>query len=354
MISIFSPCVEDDVPPTPLQPTEAYQAAVLLLRGTFANHVLCCAAMACSLCFTVVGYIIMTDGDPCSRTLTIMAVCYVVSQSFTLAKVSRDRLMVKSCPAGSEVEVEFMRPTPQYMVQVVCFFALSCGIFAYAVTLLDIDPEWYAFVALVFIWVLVSILCLTKSVRDRNDSSLWEAIEPASQPTQLRRLIGVSIGTLEYRTLVRASFAVSVVFTLTWIWKVDIAVERKGFLSLALIFNATAGFHIAKLLRDLKVKEKARELRAQTAFVVMVISSFAISLFAPVVGICIMPLQIEQRLFLLVGQLMTSNTCLNLAKMVRDVMEQKVLISRLPVEVVSDEAPVVIGEVVAQRLPSAR
>jgi len=293
------------------------------------------------------GYIIMTDGDTCSRTLTIMAVCYVVSQSFTLAKVSRDRLMVRSCPIGSETEARFLRPTPQYAIQVVCFFALSCMIFAYAVTLLDIDPEWYAFVALVFIWVLVSILCLTKSIRDRNDSSLWAVVEQASQPGQLQRVVDVAIGTLEYRILVRASFAVSIVFTLTWIWKVDIAVERKGFLSLALIFNATAGFHIAKLLRDLRDKEKARELRAQTAFMLMVVSSFAISLIVPVVGICIMPLQIEQRLFLLVGQLMTSNTCLNLAKMVRDLMEQKALVSRLPVEVDSEEPPIVVGEVVA-------
>lgn len=314
-----------------MDPTEAYEAALLLLRGTFANHILCCASMICSLCFSVVGYILMTKGNPCSQTLLLMAISYVVSQAFTVAKVSRDRRMTKSSLQDAIHELEFFHPTPQYMLQVLCFFFLAIGILVYALTLLDISPEWYCFTALVLMWVLVSILCLTKSIRDRKDASIWAKIPPESQQGQLQRVIEISIGSLEYRVLIRVSFAVSTLFTLIWIWYVDLVVERKGLLSLAVIFHATAGFHMAKLLRDLKNKEKARELQSQFAFMFMVVSSFLVSLVVPIVAICVMPLEIEQRLFLLVGQLMTSNTCLNLAKMVRDIIEQKTLIDQLPV-----------------------
>merc|ERR1712194_911356 len=104
--------------------------------------------------------------------------------------------------------------------------------------------------------------------------------------------------------------------------------------SLALIFNASAGFHLAKLVRDLNDQEKAHQLRTQAAFKSMVVISFALSLIVPLVAICLMPLETQQRLFLLVGQLMTSNTSLNLAKMVRDLVEQRTLLARL---LVADE-----------------
>merc|ERR1712187_668254 len=97
-----------------------------------------------------------------------------------------------------------------------------------------------------------------------------------------------------------------------------------------------------------------RELKSQVPFMMMVVSSFSVSLVVPVVAICLMPLEIQQRLFLLVGQLMTSNTCLNLAKMVRDLNEQRALSARLPAAVdleapaASDASPpVVVGSVVA-------
>lgn len=340
------------MPTVPLEPAEAFQRAVSLLRGTNANHILCCVAMFCSLCFSVVGYVLMTEGNACSRALTLMAICYLVSQAFTLAKVSRDRMIVSGTRIVSS-DLELLRPTPQYTIQVICFFFLALATFVYAIALLEIDSHWYGFTALAFIWVLVCIFCLTKSIRDRKDASIWAALDPASQPGQLQRVVDNSIGTLEYRMLVRASFAVSVVASLIWIWNSDLAIERKGFLSLALLFNATAGFHIAKLLRDLKDTVKARELRSQVAFMLMVVSSFTVSLIVPVVAICVMPLEIQQRLFLLVGQLMTSNTCLNLAKMVRDLNEQRALNERLPAAAdleapaASDESPpVVVGSVV--------
>merc|ERR1712217_824499 len=153
--------------------------------------------------------------------------------------------------------------------------------------------------------------------------------------------------------LVRCSFAASLLLSLIWIWSGDLVIERKAFLSLALIFNASAGFHLAKLARDLNDKKKAQELRTQAAFKSMVLISFALSLIVPLVAICLMPLEPQQRLFLLVGQLMTSNTSLNLAKMVRDLVEQKSLLAGLlaadEVEspAASDQSPpVVVGSVV--------
>jgi len=100
---------------------------------------------------------------------------------------------------------------------------------------------------------------------------------------------------------VRASFVASLLLSLIWIWSGDLVIERKGFLSLALIFNASVGFHLAKLARDLKDKKKAQELRPQAAFKTMVVISSALSLIVPLVAICLMPLEPQQRLFLLVG-----------------------------------------------------
>merc|ERR1712151_1280252 len=97
--------------------------------------------------------------------------------------------------------------------------------------------------------------------------------------------------------------------------------------------NASSCFHVAKLARDRESTEESRKLAMQIPFQIMVVASFAISLFVPIIAIFLMPIQINQLLFLLVGQLMTANACLNLAKFVRDRLEVRQIEARLAVSV---------------------
>lgn len=101
----------------------------------------------------------------------------------------------------------------------------------------------------------------------------------------------------------------------------NVAIERRGFLSLGLIFHASSCFHMAKLVRDRNDEFKSIELSKQVPYQIMVIASFLLSWLIPLVGACVMGLGQEQLLFQLTGQLMTTNTTLNLAKVVRDKQE---------------------------------
>merc|ERR1719235_2160274 len=114
---------------------------------------------------------------------------------------------------------------------------------------------------------------------------------------------------------------------MVFIWNgwIHLALERKGFLSICVIFNASSCFHMAKLVRDRNDLTKLVELQKQLPFQAMVVASFALSLAIPIVSICMMNLEPEQTLFLLVGQFMTTNTTLNVAKTVRDKQEMQKL-----------------------------
>jgi len=88
---------------------------------------------------------------------------------------------------------------------------------------------------------------------------------------------------------------------------------------------------MAKLVRDRGDPAKCAELRKQIPFQAMVAGSFALSILIPLVSICAMNLPNEQLLFLLVGQLMTLNTTLNVAKTVRDKQEMQNLREKMSV-----------------------
>jgi len=318
--------LEEAVLPFPFEPMDTYKAAVSLLRGTEASHVLNWVAMICSLGFSVVGFVFMTPEDTSGRDLLLGGFMFAVSLSWTVANVSRDRLMVISGPRSAADEVAFLGPTPLYVAFVSFSFALSVGWFVYVISSVEVHPEWYGFTALTFLWVLLSVFLLTNSVRDRKDASTFSSRPPASQQEQeqLKSLISISIGTLGSRMLVKMAFTLSIVFSFFWIWAANIVVERKELLSILIFFNATAGFHFGKLLRDLK-GNISQEMQSQGAYIVFVGFCFILAVVIPIVAICVMPLQIQERLFLLVGQLMTSSTMLSLTKVLRDLSEQEAL-----------------------------
>lgn len=334
--------VEDGAQPggSLLSVQESFEAALTLLRGTLLNHVLCVMAMVVSLTSSCVVYVAMANGDRIVVTMTTMSLLFLVSQAFTLSKVSRDRKMAAMAnpETAAGMACEFLRPTREYQAQVLGFFLASVGFAVYSLSLVDVELEWYGSASLSMLWVLVSSLCLSKSVRDRNDAKIWAATaetDASAQTQNLRHVVRVCSGTPEYVLFVWTAFLASSLLTLAWTWvgfdSEQLAVERKAFLSLGLIFNMTSCFHMAKLVRDLQHAEKALELKRQLPFQVLVIASFAVSLLVPLGAVLVMPLRFEQRTFLLVGQLMTANVSLNLAKLVRDRLERDTLAKSLPV-----------------------
>merc|ERR1712187_453791 len=92
-------------------------------------------------------------------------------------------------------------------------------------------------------------------------------------------------------------------------------------------------------------------MQSQGVFIFFVVFSFVLALLIPIVAICVTPLQIQERLFLLVGQLMTSSTMLGLTKQYRDISDQEALKLRIgctqttPTDVELTMAP--IGKAIA-------
>lgn len=269
----------------------------------------------------------MAQGDSCARFAPIVALLFVVSQAFTVTKTSRDRKVALGVGAGLEAagpfaaELGALLPTTAYTVQVLLFFGLAVASAVFLFSQVQIAGEWLGFVLISLLWTLVCALCASKSFRDRADASNWAQVPMEHHADRLEYVLSICGGTLEYKALVWASFPAALGFTLTWIWVGDLALERKGLLTIGLLFNVTSCFHAAKLVRDRAQACEAQKLRNQKPFQIMVAASFLISFVLPLVAICLMPLQTNHFLFLLVGQLMSTNTALNLAKLVRDRLE---------------------------------
>eukprot|EP00746_Dinoflagellata_sp_MGD_P074038 gnl/MRDRNA2_/MRDRNA2_29961_c0_seq1.p1 gnl/MRDRNA2_/MRDRNA2_29961_c0~~gnl/MRDRNA2_/MRDRNA2_29961_c0_seq1.p1 ORF type:complete len:366 (+),score=54.62 gnl/MRDRNA2_/MRDRNA2_29961_c0_seq1:86-1183(+) len=301
----------------------AFEAAVALLRGSRANHILCCVAMVISCILSVSGFMMMTKDDGTSRALLMVSMAFLISQTFTLAKASRDKgiaMRALKDPTKQEAMKVFV-PTRAYLAQIVLFFFIALGCSLYSLSVIEVDAQWYGFGVVDLIWLVVACFCLSKSVRDRHDASAWSKTEFTHvKQNQLRQILQESAGTLEYRIMVWLSFFAAVGFTLGFTWSswMNFSIERKGFLSVGLIFHASSCFHMAKLVRDRNDEFKAMELSKQVPYQIMVIVSFLLSWLIPLVGVCMMGLSQEQLLFQLTGQLMTTNTTLNLAKVVRD------------------------------------
>merc|ERR1719401_898620 len=91
-------------------------------------------------------------------------------------------------------------------------------------------------------------------------------------------------------------------FSTMWSWSSDIlAVERKGYISGMVLWCLFSSFHLAKLVRDRGDPIKAKELKTQVPFQVLVVGSSVLSAGALIGGSCAMPLALRQRLFLITG-----------------------------------------------------
>lgn len=335
---------------------QAFDGALAILRGTKANFVLCILTMIASFAAAVIGFLLMTANNTCARGLTILTTMFLVSQTFTVAKAARDTKMAnllfdhRRRPAEGEdqdqdqvrnnpyaVEYQFLLPTWQYKVEVAVTFVFTLGATIFAIAQVEVvDPEWFGFAIFALVWVLQCALCLAKTVRDRKEAAIWENTPREHPQSRLPLVLSACVPTLAHQAVVWIAFPTIMIFTLVYTWvgfqqgdASEIPVERKGFLSIALLFNASACFHMAKLARDRAIPQKRQELGKQIPFQLMVALSFVVSLVVPLIGLLTMPLEPKQRAVLILGFLMCASSTMHLAKLVRDKQELALLNERL-------------------------
>lgn len=129
-------------------------------------------------------------------------------------------------------------------------------------------------------------------------------------------------GTVEYRVCVwtGALTAVSLMLSLTWSWG-DLAVERKGLISICAIWCVTSCFHFAKLVRDWADRVKAEDLKLQLPYQALVSVSMFASVAVLVGAVAAMPLDVSKRLFLWAASGFLVTSAAFLAKHLRDQQE---------------------------------
>lgn len=260
----------------------------------------------------------MTDDDV-TRVLTVQSIIFLVAQAFTLTRVSRD---------WNTFNVDdTAKPTSAYFVQVVVLFIVALGLSIYSlIRSVRGMVEWQGFYAMSLLWTTVSALCLSKAVRDRNDASIFAKVPIESQEEHFPGVLRVCHGTLEYKIFVwmSAVAAVGAMLGIMWTWDAEVmAIERKGFVSVCVLWCEVSSFHLAKLVRDRADPIKSKELRMQLPFQALVVISSACSFSVLLGGIFLMPLKTPNQVFLTVGAGFMLTTAFFLAKYVRDHLELK-------------------------------
>jgi hypothetical protein len=292
-----------------------YAFAVKLLQGTDGNYILCSASMAASLMLAAAGIIVMTD-DAVKRVMSAQSIIFLVAQSFTLTRVSRDR----STFSASDIA----RPTLAYFIQVMVFLLAAVVMSVYSVITSATVTEWRGFYVMSLLWATVSALCLSKAVRDRSDAKIFLNLPAEERQARLPQILRICRGTLEYKVLVWMSAVVSVILMLGIMWSWDaetLVIERKGFISVCLLWCQVSAFHLAKLVRDRADPQKSPELGKQLPFQVLVVLSAITSSCILIVGLSLMPLLEGKRFCMLAGSGFAFSSALFLAKHVRDRVE---------------------------------
>lgn len=309
--------------------TSTFESALELLRGSDANFGLCWVSTALSLLAAVLGIIFMEEDEVRSDTVTkvfaVQSIVFLLSQGFTVAKSLRDYHL------GTLDSMTDVKPTKAYMVQVMLFFILAIVCSFYSLVGLAITPEWQAYFAMIIVWIVLNVLCLSKAIRDRHEASRFSGMPLHSQQSRLQHILAMCNGTKEYRAMLWLStlLSVSLMLGIMWSWSDQILViERKAYVSGMILWSLVSSFHLAKLVRDRADPVKSKELKTQMPFQVLVLASSVLSLGALLGGAFLMPLELRKRLFLLTGTCFTTTSAFYLAKHVRDRLEVKALCSQ--------------------------
>jgi len=290
-----------------------------------ANYGLCVVSMLCSVVLGLAGIYFMTkkggEWQFTSRpALAGQSLLFLVTQSFTLSKVSRDFLSVR--------EDNIARPTLAYYFQVLFFWVIALVSSIYSAATISDIKEWTSFYMLDLVWVTVSAICLSKAVRDRSEADAFEKVGESLRPMALLEMAPIIRGTCMYKVFVWISCLGSTVLMmiLMWTWpKSSLSTERKLLLTVGDLWCLISVFHVAKLVRDNADRAKAKQLKKQVAFQVMIWASMLGSSAVVIGAIAMMPLELPQKFFMICGTLCMLSTAFFLAKAVRDKQEIDVL-----------------------------
>merc|ERR1719456_1525232 len=153
---------------------------------------------------------------------------------------------------------------------------------------MEASLERKIFLSMGALFTLSSALNLAKSLRDRDDAeSLWQPQGEAQLPNLLTTLRG----TWAYRAQVWLAFGLSFLGTVGGLGVMEIAIERRGFLGMGLLFMTSSCFHLAKAARDVEDPQKS----PSAPFMGLCVSSLAVSMLTTYAGLYRMPLRGVQK-----------------------------------------------------------
>eukprot|EP00657_Telonema_sp_P-1_P003447 TRINITY_DN18293_c0_g1_i3.p1 TRINITY_DN18293_c0_g1~~TRINITY_DN18293_c0_g1_i3.p1 ORF type:complete len:177 (+),score=47.72 TRINITY_DN18293_c0_g1_i3:183-713(+) len=166
-------------------------------------------------------------------------------------------------------------------------------------------------------FTLSASLNLAKILRDRQDGEYWVS-RPASELPKVRQL---AAGTTAHSSTTWVMFGLAVATYFYGLVQFDMAVERRGFLGMGLLFAVASSFNLAKAVRD--SSSGLPHLTPSTLHWALYSSAFVISVGVTTGGLYLMPLTQEQKGYQGLGFAWVLSATFNLAKLVRDVQEMK-------------------------------
>jgi hypothetical protein len=315
--------------------------ALSILRGSDSAYITAWVAFFASLGLCVYGAQVsdMSDAD---RKFFGLAVLFMVSSSFTLAKTYRDRqladLLKGEAAAGREsAAVDVLKGTDAWAFQVVASFVLAVG-FSYHSLYMSVCEyrEGYVcngdltgdagFAICAASFVLITTLSLAKYVRDRADATILERVNFRDGQARYEKIMAVSRGSVGNAVVVVVGLVAAVVTTIGGAFSMstdDLSIERKGFVLIAALFMMTSSFHLAKLVRDLGDPELAKNLNL--AYRLLCVAAFAVAILIGIGGVQQMTIPEPKQRFLINGLLFILCSTIYVAKAVRDSAEAEKL-----------------------------
>merc|ERR1719424_1637502 len=267
--------------------------AIDILRGTNADLVLCCLSMVISLGFAGVGAFEMTDDDFVAL-VTLQSITSVAALSFTLCHIWRDCSMCKATDAAT--------PSFEYCGFIAVFFVMAVGFAAYV--LFEV-AEWQDFYALTTVWVTVSAIVTSKTIRDRGFANRYSQLSLDGHSEHVMELASLCRDSLAFHLFMIVTGVLSVLIGVGGVWmfdKNDISLVIKLFLTLCYFWCLGSVVHVGKLLHERADPAKAREMSEQIGFQILVVLSTVVSFVVPLIVVLVLPrLPEPKRMYLLGG-----------------------------------------------------
>merc|ERR1712048_500342 len=124
------------------------------------------------------------------------------------------------------------------------------------------------------------------------------------------------------------------IFYLLWVWagfsSADLGIEKKGLLTLAMLYNLSSAFFFTRYDFDLRHPKLMGKKDSDCLHQVFVLGNFAVSSIVPIMFIVGMAPTTELMFLLLTGQLMTTCCSLHAATLLLDSQVLKILKERKP------------------------